>query len=43
MQINKLPWEFTDAHKGLPYYTILSRDLHTRYSRVAPCGRPFVS
>ena len=36
----------TDAHKGLPYYTLL-RATHAVsrriiYSRVAPCGRPWV-
>ncbi len=30
-----------DAHKGLPYYTRRARSA-TKYSRVAPCGRPLV-
>ncbi len=31
----------TDAHKGLPYYTLMHAT-HAVYSRVAPCGRPLV-
>ena len=33
----------TDAHKGLSYYTTLSYVPHAVYSKVAPCGRPYVS
>ena len=42
VQIQKAIHKCTmDAHKGLPYYTTVSRAMHVEYSRVAPCGRPF--